>query len=450
MKRTENDIQMILELEGVNAKGYGIIPQAVVFDIDLPIQSKALYAYFCSFLGSGQAIFPSRETILKDLKISKTSFYKALKPLLDNGYIKISKAKGFKNKNVYIICNNPKKVNCTAITNGDESESLLSIDGINANGFGIIPKLIMCDTRLSIKAKALIALLYSLAQSGACAYPHRITICTALCISKNVYYSALNQLIDCGYITVKQRHSSNGRFSVNDYILNSNPKTPCLKKRDILKNVINTKLSPCPENEDIIKAKENTDVLPCLKNRDIINSHRVLKRGTLPCPEKRDNNITIYNNISNISSSNHITSTTKIAYTEDKDEIREMIYELTDYKNTVSRMQECITSDEALVRKCGLGMKLYLGIVKALIEMLSVKDFAVYNKQTVKTKDLFTTLSLCIHNNSLKELITDTQYHFELVREKYHIHNPSSYIKVLLWQHIDNYALSDDWWDKDN
>lgn len=86
----------------------------------------------------------------------------------------------------------------------------------------------MCDSRLSIKAKGLIAFLYSLVQAGNRAFPHRSTICIFLGLSKDSYYKALNQLIDYNYLTVRQRHTKSGRFTVNDYILNSNPtKTPC-------------------------------------------------------------------------------------------------------------------------------------------------------------------------------------------------------------------------------
>ena len=56
------DIENILEVEGVNSKGFGIISQAVMFDRDLSIPSKAIYAYFVSYTGSGRTIFPKRET----------------------------------------------------------------------------------------------------------------------------------------------------------------------------------------------------------------------------------------------------------------------------------------------------------------------------------------------------------------------------------------------------
>lgn len=416
-------------MEGVNAKGYGVLPQSVMFDRDLSVQSKAIYAYFVSYTGAGRTIFPKRETILSDLKMSKNTFYKHFNPLVENGYIKISKARSFKNKNIYTVCNNPKKINYTI--KSENTESLLSIDGINAKGFGFIPKLIMCDIRLSVKAKGLIAFLYSLVQSGCRVFPHRSTICVFLGLSKDTYYKALNQLIDCNYITVKQRHTKNGRFSVNDYILNSNPiKTPCPENCDILKPAINTDDLPCPKNEDISEAPNNTDFLPCPENEDIIQNNRVRNFETLPCPKNCDNNnITSINSSNNISSSN--LNVSSITYTQNESEIRKKIYCLTRY-------DDYSICDDEFAKK-------YCRTVRLLIEMLCITDHTLYGKQLVKTSTLFDYLNDCITQDtdglSLRDLICETVWHYDLCCEKYNIRRPAEYLKALLWDEIKNFNL---------
>lgn len=415
----KQEIENILEIEGVNAKGYGIISQAAMFDVNIPIQSKAIYAYFVSYTGSGRTIFPKRETILSDLKMSKNAYYKYLKPLLDNGYIRISKAKGFKNKNVYTICNNPDKVKCFAASLSSEQDSQLSLDGINANGFGFIPKLIMQDTRLSIKAKGLIAFFYSLVQAGYRAYPHRSTICTFLQISKEVYYNALNQLIEYNYITVKQRHSKNGRFSVNDYILNSNP---CQENKYINKTEKNTDNSPCPENCDITDNGLNSEILPYQENEDIIKNYRVWKNETLPCRVNCDNNNSTSNNsIYSITPSNQEVS--YIEYTNDGDKIRNDILTLSCYDDITD--------------------KTYRQAVDTLIEMLSVSNTAVYRKQSVKTVDLFRYVNNCIEDDiggkSLRDLFYQVTHNFELLQNKINIRKPRQYLKTFLFEEIYNY-----------
>ncbi len=425
----KNGIENILEVEGVNAQGYGILPQSVMFDRDLSVQSKAIYAYFVSYTGAGRTIFPKRETILTDLKMSKNTFYKHFKPLLVNGYIKISKAKGFKNKNVYTVCNNPKKIKCEI--NSEQSESLLSLDGINAKGYGFIPKIIMCDKRLSIIAKGLIAFFYSLVQSGCRAFPHRSTVCIFLGISKNTYYKALNQLIEYNYITVKQRHTKNGRFSVNDYILNSNPsKSPCPKNCDNSEIQINTDVAPCPKNRDILKTPINTEFLPCPKNKDIIKNDRVLNFETLPCPENCDNNnITSINSNNNISSSN--LEVDYITYTQNENEIRQMIYSLT-------RFDEYSNKNDKFSRQ-------YCKTVNLLVEMLCVKEHGLYNKQLVKTSRLFDYLNDCILEDidglSLRDLILETVNCYDFCFSRYVIKQPAAYLKALLWDHIHNFDL---------
>ena len=81
-------------------------------------------------------------------------------------------------------------------------------------------------------------------------------------ISKQTYYNTLNELIAYGYISVIKRKGKNGKFCVNNYILNTNPTViekqekesnkPCPKFSDNVKNPIKSKLIPCPKISDII------------------------------------------------------------------------------------------------------------------------------------------------------------------------------------------------------
>ena len=65
-----------LRVEGVNFKGFGILPKYVMLDHDLTLEAKTIYAYFCSFAGNGDTTFPSRSKILSDLPMSKDCYYK--------------------------------------------------------------------------------------------------------------------------------------------------------------------------------------------------------------------------------------------------------------------------------------------------------------------------------------------------------------------------------------
>jgi hypothetical protein len=94
-----------LLLKGIFSKGYGVIPKLVMKDENLTIEAKSIYAYICSYAGSGNSAFPSVSLICHDLGISENRFYKHRKLLVDNGYITITKERtdtGWSN-NIYII-----------------------------------------------------------------------------------------------------------------------------------------------------------------------------------------------------------------------------------------------------------------------------------------------------------------------------------------------------------
>ncbi len=106
-----------LRVEGVNAKGFGTVPKAVMKDQRLSIAAKALYAYFCSYAGSGGRAFPGRTIILHDLQISKDYYYKILGQLKDFDYVRVyqEQKKGKYGRNIYTL------VNCPAVSGQSSS-----------------------------------------------------------------------------------------------------------------------------------------------------------------------------------------------------------------------------------------------------------------------------------------------------------------------------------------
>lgn len=96
--------QIKYEGKSILCKGYGTIPKYIM-QADISIESKAIYAYMCSFAGAGQAAFPSVEKIIKDLKISEKRFYKHRKELIKYGFIEIQKNRkeNRRDRNLYII-----------------------------------------------------------------------------------------------------------------------------------------------------------------------------------------------------------------------------------------------------------------------------------------------------------------------------------------------------------
>lgn len=92
--------------EGINSKGYGIIPKLIMQDRTIHATAKCIYAYFCSFAGAGALCFPTRSKICNDLCISIDTYGKYLRQLIEHGYIKCEQFKenGRFSHNVYTLC----------------------------------------------------------------------------------------------------------------------------------------------------------------------------------------------------------------------------------------------------------------------------------------------------------------------------------------------------------
>lgn len=103
---TDSDI---LQVQGIHSKGFGIVPKMVMQDERLSIQAKAIYSYFCSYAGAGKTAFPQRNKIIKDLRISKDSYYRHFKQLKEFGYIKVEQEKagnGKFSRNIFTLVEN--------------------------------------------------------------------------------------------------------------------------------------------------------------------------------------------------------------------------------------------------------------------------------------------------------------------------------------------------------
>ena len=141
----------ILEVEGINAQGFGTIAKMVMLDQRLTIEAKAIYSYFCSYAGGGSTAFPSVSKIVYDLKISKTRYYKHFDSLVECGYISV-KANKEGNKfanNIYTLNTNPvprpqnkeTELSCpqNEYTQNEHTQNVdTNINNININNFNNI------------------------------------------------------------------------------------------------------------------------------------------------------------------------------------------------------------------------------------------------------------------------------------------------------------------------
>lgn len=102
---------------------------------------------------------------------------------------------------------------------------LLRVEGIMSQGFGLSPKIVMRDQRLSIEAKAIYSYIVSFAGGGNQSFPGRDMMVEELGISVKRYYKHLQLLIDCDYLRIEREKGENGMFGRNIYTIVANPES---------------------------------------------------------------------------------------------------------------------------------------------------------------------------------------------------------------------------------
>ena len=134
-----------------------------------------------------------------------------------------------------------------------EFENLLLVEGVNAQGYGTIPKLVMTDRRLTPQAKAIYAYFCSYAGCGSTAFPKVSQIMYDLNISNKTYYKHFDLLTEFGYITVVKIKKEGNKFDNNIYKLNTNP------KKTVVENLHNGEENIELSTENIQKKEKNVD-----------------------------------------------------------------------------------------------------------------------------------------------------------------------------------------------
>jgi len=128
-----------LKVIGINSKGYGLYPKLVAQDRRLTPEAKAIYAYFCSYAGSGNTAFPTVSKIIYDLVMGKNRYYKHFNLLIKYGYISVEQVIGDKNKfghNIYTLNLEISPCTCFGDTeNGDTQNGDTNNNNLKNNNF---------------------------------------------------------------------------------------------------------------------------------------------------------------------------------------------------------------------------------------------------------------------------------------------------------------------------
>ena len=353
--KVQTNFADILKTEGVNAKGYGLIPKIPMQDLELSLTAKTIYAFFCSLAGNGDTTFPGRDYITDKLGMNKETYYRHVKQLIEQGYISVEKQSSTNGQyahNVYTLISNPKKL---AIEQQQEGEGALfgtlGFTGIMSQGYGMIHRMVMIDERLSTKAKGLYAYFASYSGAGKVAFPRVARIKYHLQISENTYHKLLKELTTLNYLTVMQRHI-NGKLSVNDYYLMDKPDEieakSSTEQKTVLFDKIYEKTNQPPKNPDMaVQPPKNPDMVQLPGKQEFSQPLKIpymVKQDTekqdlgIQDAVKQDSGIPDTNNNSSFSNNNSLNYQSIYQQVPahwidsmDRNTLREYIRELLDY-----------------------------------------------------------------------------------------------------------------------
>ncbi len=90
---------------------------------------------------------------------------------------------------------------------------------IFAKGYGLMPKIVAQDRRLTIEAKGIYAYLVSYSGAGVLSFPSKERILNDLNITSARYYRHRDLLVKYGYLKIAQKRSNNGILERAEFIL---------------------------------------------------------------------------------------------------------------------------------------------------------------------------------------------------------------------------------------
>ena len=451
-----------LRVEGILFKGFGHIPKFIMLDTELSLEAKSIYAYFCSFAGSGNSAFPSRDKILKDLNIGKDRYYKHYNQLINNGYLSAEQERRKDDKtgeiylgnNVYTLIANPKKYvekRETEDLHKNKGYSRVRNSGMKSLGYGTIAKAPMLDERLPINSKGIYAYFCSFAGSGNSAFPKVSNTLYFLQISEDTYYKYYKILVDLNYITPVQRNIK-GKFSVNDYYINENPDEelveilPYPKNTDTEKDAENKPILPYPKNTDTEKSDtekpyteksdtENTDTI----NTNNLNTNNIYYYQSInQQPTKSDNlekDREIEYEIKRNSIRDEMISNQKLPYkyTANRDNMEIAIHLLTEYDNY---LEWYLANKRNMLNENELRFSTFKLFNEAIIEMLTTEKMNLKGSYTTYAK-VYDKLSEFIEIEeeymSIGDIMDNAIGDYIPACDFTQIKNPLGYMKSVIW-----------------
>ena len=275
IKRQEAEGQEAIAFQetSINAKGYGRVAKQVMADSSLTMNEKGLYCYICAMSGSGDNTYTSRAKVLMDLGIARTTYDRCMDGLEEKNIIARyqKRRKGKFGVTVIGLVEVPK---CYAKEIHESPDvELADYGSVYGLGWGMIPRMVMQDTSLPLKARALYGYIRAYAGMNGSTNPNRERVMRELNITQNTYDKYKRNLIDTGYISISQTYQ-NGRFQSGCIRINKYPNM--MQENDpllIIQTEAGTKIINAPkEKKQSVPVCEEAKKKQHLKNRATVKS----------------------------------------------------------------------------------------------------------------------------------------------------------------------------------
>ncbi len=200
---TTQDMTDSFEIVGIDKDGYGKVSKCLMLDTTIDPSAKGLFAYYAAHTANGKGYsFPSREKITRDLKISFRTMYKYRGQLEERGYIKVQEIHDSAHKqktNHYII-------NMCPDTVMEEQNKISHAKSLSLRGWGNMPRMVVMDKSLGLKAIGLYGYISALAGSNNFAIIKTDYQKLTFGLNDEPYYQQMRKLVDNGYIVRYQLH----------------------------------------------------------------------------------------------------------------------------------------------------------------------------------------------------------------------------------------------------
>lgn len=273
-----------VRMRGIYRKGYGLISKRAMTEPNLPLTSKAIYAFLACIAGNETDTYISRNRIMSEMGIGLCAYKSGMQKLEELEYIirhQITRDPRGQ------FSHNAIELNLIPLHLAEEIAQKEAADlekgycnqhagTLFSLGWGVLPRTPMLDSSLSKGGKALYAYLCSYAGTGNEVYPKREQIVEELGIGSKHYYAFRKELEGKNYITVIRRHMD-GKYIENLYRLNpfpdpeqaaDRPSLLVLRSSNSEVPIGNEQMDQCGRNQPTVASPDNQ----CGRNRPTVKA----------------------------------------------------------------------------------------------------------------------------------------------------------------------------------